>query len=171
MPNPRHALDKDALRSVADTLLAWLGGILAFAASLAPDALGAILGPRFMRQVERELRKLIFARAALKLEARSPANAPCHPRPAPTGFKRSVGRCSALRLVTRNLLPELSGYSSVQRLARVARVVGNLAAYVRRALKRIHRGFVRARILSVQPPPRMLFSCAPTPRAACADTS
>lgn len=63
-----------------------------------------------MRHVERELRKLIFARAALKLEARSPANSPCHPKRAPTGFKRSVGRCGALRLVTRNLLPKLRGY-------------------------------------------------------------
>jgi|CXWL01.1.fsa_nt_gi hypothetical protein len=152
-------------------LLAWLGGVLVFVQTAAPGALAALLDARFLRGCERALRKLIFARAALALGERVAPQRGAHPLRAQPGFKLSGDTCSALRLMTRNLLPKLAHASPSQRIARIAHVIANLAAFVRRALKRIAKGFVRVRLVGARPPARAFICAAPALCAASADTS
>ncbi len=164
------SLNLDSLSAAADECHRWLGAALFVLAAFAHWIAGAKADHDFIRRTESQLRKLVFARAALQLGQRRKRTA-THPHCAPAGFHYVRTRNSALRAFTCNALPKLRALGVRARIARILTVFANLDKFVVRRLKRLRRNGPGARLIAVTPPTSELVGAAPTWTAASADTS
>lgn len=164
------SLNLEPLRAAADEFHQWLGAALFVLAAFAHWIAGAKPDHDFIRRTESQLRKLVFARAALQLGPRR-KRAAKRPRNAPVGFRYARNRDSALRALTRNALPKLRALGVRARVARILSVFAQPDIFVARLLKRLRRNGPGARLLTLRPPVSMLAGAAPACTAASADTS
>jgi|CXWL01.1.fsa_nt_gi hypothetical protein len=133
------SLNRDALAAASSEFHRWLGAALPLLiVACAYWTSGFGYANALLRYAERQVRKLIFARAAARLGPRRP-RAKSHARAAPTGFRFAHDHGSALRKLTRGALPKLRKLSAGARIARILNVLANADRFVVRLARRLRR--------------------------------
>lgn len=150
--------------------------LLRLAAALIELFDGALPAPlklaarRMVRAAERDLEILLYLMAArlMSVPVRAPTQ-PRRPRSVRAGFGLRLARGMPLRSVTHGVFQRTG--TLAQRIQRMMRVLADPTRAIARILKRVARGLIGARLVTVAPPALSFASGMPAPRAAFADSS